>query len=98
MRTRSCRYRGVTSDLPTEHTISAGPHTDLFIDPDDGSGKLDAPRLVVPVDDAPYQLSARVRVEFAATYDAGALLVWRDDQTWGKLCFERSPQGSPMVV
>jgi uncharacterized protein len=44
------------------------------------------------------QLSARVQVAFAGTFDAGALLIWQDEHTWGKLCFEYSPDRDPMVV
>src|SRR5437764_9627418 len=25
-------------------------------------------------------------------------MLWKDDRTWAKLCFEYSPQGEPMVV
>jgi regulation of enolase protein 1 (concanavalin A-like superfamily) len=45
-----------------------------------------------------FLLSARVRVDFAATFDAGVLLVRRDERHWAKLCFEYSPQGEPTVV
>ena len=37
-------------------------------------------------------------VDFAATYDAGVLVLYERDDLWAKLCFERSPQGEPMVV
>ena len=68
-------------------TIAAGPKTDLFIDPQGGSAALNAPRLVFRPD-GDWMLSARVRVEFVSTYDAGAIV----------LCFEYSPQGRPTVV
>lgn len=45
-----------------------------------------------------FQFSARVTVAFGATFDAGVLLVWRDERCWGKLCFEFSPEGEPMIV
>ena len=45
-----------------------------------------------------FALSARVGVEFASSYDAGVLVLFRDESSWAKLCFERSPQGQPMVV
>jgi uncharacterized protein len=52
------------------------------------------------VGDAPgdYLLGARVAVDFAATYDAGVLALHAGDTLWAKLCFERSPEGTPMVV
>jgi regulation of enolase protein 1 (concanavalin A-like superfamily) len=45
-----------------------------------------------------FALSARVGVDFASTYDAGVLVLFRDESCWAKLCFERSPAGRPMVV
>ena len=79
-------------------TGSAGPRTDLFVDPGTGEATLNAPRLLAPAPDGDFQLSARVSVEFASTYDAGALLLWADDRTWTKLAYEYSPQGRGMVV
>lgn len=78
-------------------TVAAGPGTDLFIDPADGNQTLTAPCLLGAVE-GDFQLSARVRVGFTATYDAGVLVALVDGQTWGKLCFEQSPQGRPMIV
>ncbi|MEU7654594.1 DUF1349 domain-containing protein [Micromonospora taraxaci] len=82
-------------------TVSAQPRTDIFIDP---SG--DAPEPVLNaatlLGDLPpegdFQFSARVSVAFAATFDAGVLLIWRDERCWGKLCFEFSPEAEPMIV
>ena len=51
--------------------------------------------------DAPagdFQLSARVRVRFAGTFDAGVLFLRHDRETWAKLCFEFSPRGQGMIV
>ncbi|MDR6612890.1 DUF1349 domain-containing protein [Leifsonia sp. 1010] len=46
-----------------------------------------------------FTLSARIRVTGPrTTFDAGALVLWSDDDHWAKLCFEYSPQGQPMVV
>jgi regulation of enolase protein 1 (concanavalin A-like superfamily) len=45
-----------------------------------------------------FSFSARVRVRFAGTFDAGVLCLYRDENTWAKLCFELSPQDQPMVV
>jgi regulation of enolase protein 1 (concanavalin A-like superfamily) len=77
--------------------LSAGPATDLFTDPAGGDALANAPGLV-GVAHGDFLLSARVRVEFAATFDAGVLLVHRDERNWAKLCFELSPQGEPTVV
>jgi regulation of enolase protein 1 (concanavalin A-like superfamily) len=78
-------------------TLQAGPRTDLFVDPRNGSLVLNAPRLLGPVS-GDFQLSASVEVDFQATFDAGVLLVFVDDRHWAKLCFEYSPQAEPMVV
>lgn len=86
-------------------TVSAQPRTDIFIDPSGGAGQ-DAPEPVLNaatlLGDLPpegdFQFSARVSVGFAATFDAGVLLIWRDERCWGKLCFEFSPEAEPMIV
>jgi regulation of enolase protein 1 (concanavalin A-like superfamily) len=77
---------------------SAGPATDLFVDPATGATTLNAPRLLLPMVAGDFQLAARVEVAFAATFDAGVLLLWAGDNHWAKLCFEPSPQREPMVV
>jgi uncharacterized protein len=43
-------------------------------------------------------LSARLTVEFGATFDAGVLLLYASERSWAKLCFEYSPQQQPMIV
>ena len=88
---------------PAALEITAGSKTDVFVNPQGGESSLDAqsmlnaPRLLARVS-GDFQLVSHVAVEFAATFDAGALLIWVSDDQWGKLCFEYSPQGNPMVV
>ncbi|MCO6009218.1 DUF1349 domain-containing protein [Actinoallomurus purpureus] len=77
--------------------ISAGPGTDLFIDPGRTAVTLNAPHLLACAE-GDFLLSARVQVDFRSTFDAGALLVWLGDRAWAKLAFELSPQREPMVV
>ncbi len=91
------------SGTPAMVTASALPHSDIFIDPGAGiqleaEPMLNAATLLGVPPDGDFQFSARVTVEFASTYDAGVLLLWADDRHWGKLCFEFSPAGEPMVV
>lgn len=82
---------------------SAVPHSDIFIDPG-GTDQLNAESMLnaaTLLGDPPggdFQFSARVAVDFAATYDAGVLLLWAGERRWAKLCFEFSPAGEPMVV
>lgn len=79
-------------------TIEAGARTDWFADPA-GERELHAsgPLLAGPVA-GDFQLSARVTVEFASTFDAGVLMLYAGDRMWAKLCFEYSPRSEPMVV
>ncbi len=84
-------------------TATAPARTDLFIDPSGTSGvaaesKLNAVTALGDPGAGDVVLSARVRVGFLDTFDAGVLLVWVDELHWAKLCFERSPAGERMVV
>ena len=45
-----------------------------------------------------FLFQARVEVQVGESFDAGVLVVWLDETTWAKLCFEYSPQREPMVV
>lgn len=93
-RSRPARY-GLTDGGAL--TIAAGPRTDLFADPEGAAPALNAPCLLgSPTGD--FILAARVTVEFAATFDAGVLLLYAGERAWAKLCFEFSPQRQPMVV
>jgi regulation of enolase protein 1 (concanavalin A-like superfamily) len=82
----------------TSLLVAAGPRTDRFADPQRSAGPvMNAPALVGdPKGD--FLLSARVSVDFAETYDAGVLILHRNDSEWAKLCFEYSPRSEPMVV
>jgi uncharacterized protein len=82
---------------------TAAAHSDIFIDPGSGAplnaeSMLNAVTLLGVPPEGDFQLSARVSVGFAATYDAGVLLLWFDERHWAKLCFEFSPDAEPMIV
>jgi len=79
-------------------TIQAGAMTDWFRDPAGAQRKDDAPSALFTSTDQEFTLIARVRVAFASTFDAGALLTQVRDDVWAKLCFEYSPRGQPMIV
>lgn len=93
-----------TRDEQTSAVAATAPaHTDLYVDPagsaaGDGGSTLNAATLIGTPPGGDFQFSARVTVDFSARYDAGVLLVWADDQTWAKFCFEYSPAEEPMVV
>ncbi|WP_455382379.1 DUF1349 domain-containing protein [Salinispira pacifica] len=94
--------RPVEFDLPAggDLLVASGAGTDLFTDPADptGAGTDNAPAALFETTDSRFMLFARVTVEFASTFDAGVLLVRAGSDRWGKLCFEYSPAGEPMVV
>lgn len=77
--------------------------TDLFVDPSGFSGVaaetlLNASTLLGRPPAGDFTFSARVTPDHQATFDAGVLLAWVDDTNWAKLCFERSPAGTAMIV
>jgi regulation of enolase protein 1 (concanavalin A-like superfamily) len=78
-------------------TIRAGALTDLFVDPAGAPAVHSAPHLLGQTA-GDFLLSARVTVDFAARFDAGALLLHRDESNWAKLCFEYAPLNVPTVV
>ncbi|MEE6263235.1 DUF1349 domain-containing protein [Plantactinospora sonchi] len=79
-------------------TVTASGGTDMFVDPAGDAPVLSAPRLLGAAPDGDFRFSARVRVGFSATYDAGCLLLYAGPRNWAKLAYERSPQTSGMVV
>ena len=78
-------------------SLSAGPVTDLFIDPLTEATFSNAPCLLWPVR-TDCTLQARVTVDFQDTFDAGVLLVYQHATSWAKLCFEYTPQHRPSIV
>ena len=93
-------------DVPAiDHTLfadgairmTAAPRTDLFVDPRGAVDMTNSARLIFVPDDV-FVLSAYVRGDLVATYDAAVLMLYVDDRHWAKLCLELSPQGQPMIV
>jgi uncharacterized protein len=78
-------------------TISAAAKTDWFVDPFDGTVSKNAPILLFNPN-ADYVVSAKVTVNFATKWDAGALMLWGDEHHWAKLSFELSPDSVPTLV
>jgi len=91
--------RGIWEAGESGLSMNAGPRCDLFVDPGgSGPNALERPPMLVFEPRGDFALSARVAVDFASTYDAGAIVLFRDELCWAKLCFERPPSGDPMVV
>jgi regulation of enolase protein 1 (concanavalin A-like superfamily) len=78
-------------------TVTAGPRTDLFVSPGGAPPVLNASRLLTRLE-GDFVCGARVRVDFASMFDAGVLLLWRDEGHWAKLCLEYSPRCVPTIV
>ena len=78
--------------------LAAGPRTDWFVDPGGATPAVGNAPALVGRPGGDFLLSARVTVEFASTYDAGALVLFVHDRAWAKLAFEYSPQREPMIV
>ncbi len=77
--------------------MSATSKTDWFTDPETSQVVATASALVCRPK-TEFMMSAHLDVEFAAAFDAGALVLWSNTQSWAKLCFEYSPQGQAMIV
>ncbi|MEU8704667.1 DUF1349 domain-containing protein [Streptomyces sp. NPDC048565] len=74
-------------------TGTAGAEQDRFVPPGGGlEPATDAPRLLGPAPEGDFQLIARVRVGFAAPFDAGVLYLHVGEREWAKLCLELSPE------
>lgn len=83
--------------------VSAAPVSDLFVYPgttgeNDADVLLNATRALGSVPDGDFQLTARVEADLTAQFDAGALLLWLNDDHWAKLCYELTPDDDRMVV
>ncbi|MGW0781658.1 DUF1349 domain-containing protein [Streptomyces sp. NPDC002913] len=75
-------------------TGSAGAKQDRFVPPggDELEPATDAPRLLGAAPEGDFQLIARVRVDFAAAFDAGVLYLHVGERDWAKICLELSPE------
>lgn len=81
-------------------TLTGAAGTDLFVDPAgaDPGHIPDTGRFTGLPPAGDFTLAAQVSVEFASTYDAGALLLHAAERQWAKLCLEYSPQLRPTAV
>ena len=77
--------------------MASGAKTNLFNNPNGQSNVHSAPMaLFRPEGD--FVLRARVCPHLEAVYDVAALVIYFDDRTWAKLCFENSVQKKPTIV
>jgi len=78
--------------------VAAGADSDMIIDPGGPSHRMNVPRLIGDPPAGDFQLSAKVAVELASTFDAGAIILFLDRRHWAKLLLERSVAGEATVV
>jgi regulation of enolase protein 1 (concanavalin A-like superfamily) len=77
--------------------VHAQPETDFFQNPNGDPGADTGHLLWVPVA-GDFVAQAHVRPTFTSTYDAGALMVRRDEAHWAKLCYEATDFGTHAAV
>jgi regulation of enolase protein 1 (concanavalin A-like superfamily) len=88
---------GAASISGGELTLSAAKGTDLYANVDGSKIVDDTPRvLFAPHGD--FIFSARIQAGFHSAFDGAALLVYAGKAAWGKLLFERMPDGSNAVT
>ena len=72
--------------------------TDWFFSPNGQARRENVISVSAVIDQPVFTISAHVAVDFAATYDAGALFVKVADDSWAKLAFEYSAAHRPTIV
>jgi len=78
-------------------TLSATKGTDMYANVDGSKIIDDTPRvLFAPRGD--FIFSAKIQAGFHSAFDGAALLVYAGKTTWGKVLFERLPDGSNAVT
>jgi len=82
----------------TAASIHSFEQTDWFFSPTGKARSANVPRLVYEVAEPVFSLSAKVSVEFASAYDAGAVFIECDDENWAKIAFEYSADHRPTIV
>jgi regulation of enolase protein 1 (concanavalin A-like superfamily) len=82
----------------THLVLRAEAGDDLFFEPGAESRVGQLHPLGAWMTDEGFQFSARVRVDFLATFDSAVILGWFDEDRWFKICSELDPQGHPRVV
>lgn len=77
--------------------LTAGPRSDLFLDPRGTASPPDAERFVAEVH-GDFQWSARVSVDYREVFDSAVLICYQDPYNWLKICAELDPERRSRVV
>ncbi|MFI5153991.1 MAG: DUF1349 domain-containing protein [Chitinophagales bacterium] len=78
-------------------SITAGPKTDMFRDPNLAYNTDNTPKLLFVADDN-FILSAGIEHSFSSKWDGGAIVLIQDSLNWIKFCFEKDYTGARRVV
>ncbi len=79
--------------------LGAKAGTDYFNSPDESAASHTAPVLLVGIDNAkPFTFTTKLTPVHDATYDAGAVYLYYDDDLWHKFAFERDERGRRRIV
>lgn len=78
-------------------SITAGPKTDMFRDPNVTYNTDNAPKLMFQPDED-FVFSAAIRHAFRSKWDGGALVFMADSVNWVKFCYEKDYTGAKRVV
>jgi len=79
--------------------LKSNAKCDNFNDPDGKLTNSTAPVLLSRVDNAkPFTFTAKVTPTFLETYDAGAMYVYVDENSWVKFAFERDERMRTRIV
>jgi hypothetical protein len=95
------RWRNAPASSEVDQTgnlaITGGKSTNWFVNPGDGHAEANSPLLLFKAD-GDFTLRAKVTVDFHTRWDAGCLVVYADEATWGKFCFEMTQWMEPTVI
>lgn len=78
-------------------SITAKPNTNLFITHTKNWRATNLPMLLMEPE-SNFMLQAKVETNHINKWDAGILVVYVNDDYWGKLCFEKTMQGVNRMV
>ena len=79
--------------------LKSNAKTDYFNEPDGTMSISNAPLLLLKIDNSkPFTFTAKVTPTFMETYDAGALYIYSNKDSWFKFAFERDERANTRAV
>lgn len=77
--------------------IFASNKTDFFQDPTNNFGVATAPLFYLDINDD-FIAKAKLKPNFNCIYDGGGIMVYENEKSWIKLCYENTDLGCPAIV